>query len=150
MSVIPSWTLPPGAALPESSEIDCTHFWQDAEGDGHRCGWCGERRTIADTVKHFHALYDQLHRLLDSAGVTTGGLPTERVAAVLEAWEADRAALRDARIQMVALRAERDAVREAAKAAEWRGWCDDCRRMTTQEIGRACPDCGLRTTPWEE
>lgn len=87
--------------------------------------------------------------MLDSFGVTTGGLPTDRVQAVLEAWDIDRRALRDARIQLVALKAERDAVREAAKAEEWRGWCDECRRATTQEIGRACPDCGLRTTPKE-
>jgi rRNA maturation endonuclease Nob1 len=69
---------------------------------------------------------------------------------VLAAWEEDRRALRDARIQIVAIKAERDAVREAARAEEWRGWCDECRRATTQEIGRACPDCGLRTTPKEE
>jgi len=149
MSVIPSWTLPPGTILPESSEPDCTHFWMDAEGDGHRCGWCGERRTVSDTLAHFRTMYDELHQLLDSAGVATGGLPTDRVQAVLQAWDADRRALRDARIQFVALKAERDAVREAAKADEWRGWCEECRRATTQEVGKACPDCGLRTTPME-
>lgn len=158
MSVIPSWTLPQSMPLPESSEpassgapepgeLSCAHFWQDADGDGHRCGWCGERRTVSDTNKHFRALFEELHTMLDAAGVTTGGLPTDRVRGVLEAWEADRRALRDARIQLVAMKAERDAVREAAKASEWRGWCDECQRATTQEIGRACPDCGLRTTP---
>lgn len=152
--------LPPGMPLPESSppvvtglpeagELACTHFWMDADGDGHRCGWCGERRTASDTVSHFRVLFDELHKMLDDAGVSTGGLPTDRVRAVLEAWDADRRALRDARIQMLAIKAERDAVREAAKAEEWRGWCEECLRATTQEIGRACPDCGLRTTPKE-
>ena len=151
MTDTPSLPLPPGMPLPESSPPACTHFWQDAEGDGdgHRCGWCGERRTVSDTNAHYRALFDELHALLDSAGVATGGLPTDRVQAVLQAWDADRRALRDARIQLIALKAERDAVREAAKASEWRGWCDECRRATTQEIGRACPDCGLRTTPKE-
>lgn len=149
MSIIPSWTVPPGMPVPESSEPTCTHFWQTLPDGSNLCGWCGECVTVSDSNKHYRALFDELHAMLDSFGVTTGGLPTDRVRAVLEAWEIDRRALRDARIQMVALRAERDAVREAAKAEEWRGWCDECQRATTQEIGRACPDCGLRTTPKE-
>lgn len=150
VSIIPSWTLPPGMPVPESSTPDCAHFWQTDPDGSHLCGWCGERMTVSDSNNHYRALFNELHTMLDSFGVTTGGLPTDRVKSVLEAWEIDRRALRDARIQMVALKAERDAVREAAKASEWRGWCDECRRATTQEIGRACPDCGLRTTPKEE
>lgn len=141
---------PEGMPLPESSPPTCTHYWLDAEDGAHRCGWCGEQQTVSDTMRHYRALYDELHRMLDTAGVATGGLPTDRVYSVLQAWAADREALRDARVQMLAMKAERDAVREAAKAEEWRGWCDECRRATTQEIGRACPDCGLRTTPKEE
>lgn len=142
--------LTPTMPVPESSPPTCTHFWQTMPDGSHNCGWCGEHLTVSDTNKRFRALFDELHAMLDAAGVTTGGLPTERVARVLSAWEEDRRALRDARIQMVAMKAERDAVREAARAEEWRGWCDECRRATTQEIGRACPDCGLRTTPKEE
>jgi len=56
-------------------------------------------------------LFDGLHAMLDSFGVTRGGLPPDRVRAVLEAWDADRAALRDARMQIVMLKAERDAAR---------------------------------------
>lgn len=148
---VPSWMLSLGMPLPESSAPTCTHFWREEPTTGaHVCGWCGEARTVSDSNNHYRALFDGLHAMLDAAGVTTGGLPTERVARVLEAWEEDRRALRDARIQIVAMKAERDAVREAAKASEWRGWCDECQRATTQEIGRACPDCGLRTTPKEE
>lgn len=147
---LPAWMLTLGMPLPESSERACTHFWQTGPDGTHLCGWCGEIRTVSNTLAHFNAMYDELHAMLDAAGVTTGGLPTERVARVLSAWEEDRRALRDARIQNIAMKAERDAVREAARAEEWRGWCDECLRATTQEIGRACPDCGLRTTPKEE
>lgn len=162
MSVIPHWTLPPGMSLPETSpasssgppepgERGCTHFWQDLPDESSIfCSGCGELRTVSDKQEHFRRLFDELHAVLDSFGVETGGLPTDRVRNVLQAWEADRRALRDARIQIVAMKAERDAVREAAKASEWRGWCDECRRATTQAIGQACPDCGLRTTPKEE
>jgi len=122
MTDIPPLFLPEGTPVPESSPVSatappepgptaCSHFWADAEGDGRRCSWCGERRATSDTVAHYRALFDGLHDMLDSFGVTKGGLPTDRVRAVLEAWDADRAALRDARMQIVMLKAERDAAR---------------------------------------
>ena len=122
MTDIPPLFLPEGTPVPESSPVSatappepgpraCTHLWADAEGDGRRCDWCGERRAASDTVAHYRALFDGLHAMLDSFGVTRGGLPTDRVRAVLEAWDADRAALRDARMQIVMLKAERDAAR---------------------------------------
>ena len=120
MSDTPPVFLPAGTPVPESSPPSvtdppepgpraCTHLWTDAEGDGRRCDWCGERRAASDTVAQYRVLFDGLHDMLDSFGVTKGGLPTDRVRAVLEAWDADRRALRDARIQIVVLKAERDA-----------------------------------------